>query len=407
MGAVSTTRRLVPWALLVLMACDTSITNPGPVSDEALDNAVAHQALVNGIERATSRALNVIAYTGSIIARELTDGGRVGGDLGITRLQRTGILAPGVEEADVHWLRAQQARWVGEDGVRRLRETLGEDFGSSALAARALLFTGYANRILGENMCEAVIDGGPAVDRRVSFERAEANFSEGIAIAERANQPDIANAARAGRAATRVWLGDWAGAVADASAVPPTFVFQARYSALEVDQNNRFFASQATQGTTVWGTFYDAYFTETGDPRTPWSQSATTPLTILGDPWHFQTKHDRREAPIRLSSGREMRLILAEARLRDGDAAGGLEILNQLRESVGAPPWPAGGLEAAWAALKRERGIELWLEGRRLGDLHRWLAEGTPGATDDMTGRSTCFPIGQTELDTNPNLRNR
>jgi hypothetical protein len=61
-------------------------------------------------------------------------------------------------------------------------------------------------------------------------------------------------------------------------------------------------------------------------------------------------------------------------------------------------------LEEAWTALKRERGIELWLEGRRLGDLRRWLAAGAPGEAEDMSGRDTCFPIGTTELDTNPNV---
>jgi hypothetical protein len=54
--------------------------------------------------------------------------------------------------------------------------------------------------------------------------------------------------------------------------------------------------------------------------------------------------------------------------------------------------------------LKRERSIELWLEARRLGDLHRWKEDGSPGAVEDMTGRQTCFPIGQNELDSNPNL---
>lgn len=393
------------WALAILVACDPSVTNPGPVEDDVLDRPEAHPALVNGIERAVSRAVNWIAYTGAVVAREVTSGGRTGGDLGISVLQRQGILDPGLEEADIYWQYAQQARWVAEDGVRRLREALGPGFDSSPLAARALLFAGYANRLLGENMCEAVIDGGPAVPRRVSFERAETAFTEAFDIAGRVGPAEVAQAARAGRAAARVWLGDWAGALDDAQAVPPIFVFQASYAALEVDQFNRFNASHDTQGITVWGTFYDTYYLETRDPRTPWSESAEMPTTALGDPWHFQTKHDNRDAPIRLSTGREMRLIVAEARLLQGDATGALEIVNELRASVGAPPWPASGLESAWTALKRERGIELWLEGRRLGDLHRWQAEGTPGEAEDMTGRSTCFPIGRTELNTNPNLR--
>jgi hypothetical protein len=99
-----------------------------------------------------------------------------------------------------------------------------------------------------------------------------------------------------------------------------------------------------------------------------------------------------------------MRLIVAEGRLRAGDVTGALDAINELRLLAGVEPATAENLPEAWTALKRERGIELWLEGRRLGDLHRWIAEAAPGEAEDMSGRDTCFPIGTTELDTNPNL---
>ena len=83
---------------------------------------------------------------------------------------------------------------------------------------------------------------------------------------------------------------------------------------------------------------------------------------------------------------------------------GATQVVNSVRGSVGVTPWTVTGLAEAWLALKRERSIELWLEARRLGDLHRWKEDGSPGAVEDMTGRQTCFPIGQNELDSNPNL---
>jgi starch-binding outer membrane protein, SusD/RagB family len=55
--------------------------------------------------------------------------------------------------------------------------------------------------------------------------------------------------------------------------------------------------------------------------------------------------------------------------------------------------------------LKAERAIELWLEARRLWDLRRWLADGSPGEMPDMTDRSTCFPVPDSEIDRNPNIR--
>jgi hypothetical protein len=99
-----------------------------------------------------------------------------------------------------------------------------------------------------------------------------------------------------------------------------------------------------------------------------------------------------------------MRLIEAESMLRSGDWQGALSVINQVRAELSVPLWTASTATEGWVALKRERGIQLWLEGRRLGDLDRWIAANTPGAVEDMTGRNTCFPIGQTELQSNPSL---
>ena len=44
----------------------------------------------------------------------------------------------------------------------------------------------------------------------------------------------------------------------------------------------------------------------------------------------------------------------------------------------------------------------LWLEGRRLYDLRRWLAE---GRNTQLQGRSGCIPISLEEIGANPNLR--
>jgi starch-binding outer membrane protein, SusD/RagB family len=71
-------------------------------------------------------------------------------------------------------------------------------------------------------------------------------------------------------------------------------------------------------------------------------------------------------------------------------------------------------LDEGWRLLKRERGIELWLEARRLGDLRRWKASNTPGALDPLESvgagshlarQDLCFPIARSERETNPNFR--
>ena len=398
---------IVALALLAAMGCGGRITDPGPVDDSVLDQSLAHAALVNGMAKTLSRALGYIAFTGAAASREVVAAGS-SALFGITLKQRQGLLDPASAEANDHWQFAQQARWTSENGVQRMRATLGPDFGKSSRAAEALLYAGFANRLLGENMCDAVIDGGPRQPRAVYFERAEAAFSEALTVATAAGVPNLGNAARAGRASVRVWLGNWDGAAADAAVIPTAFLYQMRYSTIELDQYNRVYWSNANQpyrAHSAVGTFFDGYYRATSDPRVAWRQNPAIPNgTMATVPWLFQVKFDRRESPINLVSGREMRLIVAEARLRAGDWQTAGNAINAIRSEVGVPAWTISNATDAWLALKRERGIELWLEGRRLGDLHRWISANTPGLVEDMTGRSTCFPIGQSELDSNANL---
>jgi hypothetical protein len=396
---------------LVLFAaagCDLTASNTGPVDDAALNDPAAQEAVVNGMSRALSVALNWLAFSSGAAAREvLGTGTGVNNAFGVTRRMESGILSSALDETDPHWQNAQQARWIAEDGTRRMRRVLGAAFATSPTAARALLRVGFANRLLGENMCHAIFDGGPLEPRDAYFLRAEAAFTEALAIAQAAGQDSLVSAARAGRAAVRVWRGDWNGAVADAGAVPVGFRYVARYSAGEQELYNRIFwasANQPYRNSTVWSTWYESYYTTSGDQRVAWTTHATVPTMQTGRTWYLQQKYTTRDAPIVLASEREMRLILAEGALRAGDWPGAVQIINMVRGEVGVAPVAASDAASAWAALVRERGIELWLEARRLADLHRWLAEGVPGIVEDMTGRDTCFPIGQTELSTNPNL---
>ena len=110
-----------------------------------------------------------------------------------------------------------------------------------------------------------------------------------------------------------------------------------------------------------------------------------------------------------------MRLIEAEASLRGGDWQGAVAVINERRTGLNLSPTNAANSDAAWSSLKRERGIELWLEARRLADLRRWNTAKTPGELHplEVTGgalplspnRSYCQPISIREILANPNLR--
>ena len=390
--------------------CQLDVTNPGPIQADNLNDPKALTAVVNGAGRDLAEALNWVAYTGAAVAREIFPAGSTG-SFGITPRQQAGTLAD--DDGNDWWNQAQRARWTAEDAVERVKRVAGPSATSSATLAQALIWAGYANRLLGENFCDGVINSGPLEPSTIYFERAEANFTEAITVATAANNTALVNAATAGRASVRLDRNNLAAAVADAAGIANTFAYRMPYFTTDLDQYNRLFwasANQPYRAHTVWNTFYDDYRKTTKDPRVPFDSSLTV---LVGDAavgnlgrvrWYFQTKYNAQTSPINLATGWEMRLIEAEAKLVGNDVTGAMTLVNEHRVSLGLAPWTAANATEAWTALKRERGIELWLEGRRLNDFRRWAALSRPGTSDDMTGRDMCFATPLSEKETNPNF---
>lgn len=399
-------------ALVALTGCNLSVDNPDRVQDGLLDDPGAHPAVVAGASLALSEAINWVAFFGGDASKEFTQGGRIHP----VKLP----LDPGElsdqEIPDNAWNSAQEARWVAEDAVRRFRDAPGVNFSSYDLGAQALLYAGYANRLLGENMCESVIDGGAAGNYTDYLTRAEAAFTEAISVAGAAGDDEVATAATAGRASVRLLLGDDAGAAADASGVPTDFAFSATYSIENENYYNFIYwvnANQPYREISASGTYYEQYYTDTGDPRVRWGTDPNVPTAEFQYvPWLFPLKYTLRTSPIHLSTGREMQLVLAEIDLRAGNWQAAMDKINGIRTTVISDktdqplePWTATNITEAWTALKRERGIELWLEARRLGDERRWVDDNTPGTMEDLTDRvRLCFPIGLGEKRANANV---
>ncbi len=394
-----------------LGACDLAVTNPGPIQASNLNQAAALTALVNGAGRNLAEALNWTAYTGGAVAREIHPAGSTAA-FGISVQQQAGKLTE--DESGTWWDFAQRARWTAEDAVTRAKNVLDPaEAAKSATLAQALVWAGFANRHLGENFCDGVIDGSAIQPHTVYFDRAEAAFTEAITVATAAANANLVSAATAGRASVRLLKNNLSGAATDAASVANAFVYRMPYFVNDLDQYNRIYwasANQPYRAHTVWNTFYENYRKTTLDPRVPFDSSATQ---LLGDAavgtlgrvrWYFQTKYPAQTSPINLASGWEMRLIEAEAKLVGGDVAGAMSLINAHRVSLGLAPWTAADETEAWTALKRERGIELWLESRRLGDFRRWTALNRPGTAEDMTGRDLCFSTPLSEKETNPNI---
>ena len=396
-----------------LSGCALDAVNPGPIRAEALNTPSALSSLVNGSGRDLAESLNWVAYTGAAATREIFPAGSTAA-FGISVLHQNGKLVD--NDGDNYWNFAQRARWTSEDAVTRIKSVLGTTSSTSATLAQALVWAAFSNRHLGENFCEGVINGGAPGPHTVYFERAETYFTEAITVATAANNANLVSAATAGRASVRLLRNNTAGAATDAAAVASTFAYRMPYYQNELDQYNRIFwasANQPYRAHTVWNTYIETHRRATRDPRVPYDSSLTI---LVGDAavgalgrvrWYFQTKYPLLTSPINLVSGWEMRLIEAEAKLVAGDVTGALTSMNVRRTALALPAVTAASVTEAWAALKKERGIELWLEGRRLGDLRRWAALTRPGALDpkeEIPGRDLCFATPLSEKQTNLNF---
>jgi hypothetical protein len=119
-----------------------------------------------------------------------------------------------------------------------------------------------------------------------------------------------------------------------------------------------------------------------------------------------------------------MRLIRAEAALAANDLTEAANQMNVRRTDLGLTlfPVPFASLADGYTALKTERAAELWLEGRRMGDVRRWLENAIPGdfvdgnyrdgnqdnqfpvKVEDLMSRARGFFVGESEAETNPNV---
>jgi len=387
------------------------VSNPGPLADESLNVPSAMTGLVTGMAFDLSRAYDAVTQGASIMSDDLYHAGSYGPGEG---LWNRGIIRP--EDINGHWGAMHRSRWVSEQGIERMKTVLGTGYDTSPLAARANIYAGLANRLLGELTCSSVIDGGPSGDHKVHFQRAEAQFTEAIRIANAltgAIRDSLLRVASGGRASVRAWQGNWTGAATDAAVVPIAYVFVAPFSTNTAAENNDLVFETTTRSEF---TVFNTRWATVRDPRVPWDTVRTTSGALAvgqdGRTTFFrQRKYQTLAADIPIVKGTEMLLLRAEAALRNNDVPGALTLMNQVRafhHTTAFPLPPLAGITtvaAAWPVLQTERGATLWLEARRLWDLRRWNAETGPAKNTFLDTRDKCIPISLNETQSNPNLR--
>ena len=278
------------------------------------------------------------------------------------------------------------------------------------LIATAAAHAGYALVLLGESSCSAAIDGGPELTPVQVLTEAEARFTKAITAAQAANNTDILNMARVGRARARVDLKKFAEAKTDASLVPDAYVHNATYSQAVARREN-LVQTQLFRGlySSVDPSFRNLTVGGVPDTRVPVVDAGVNGQDGQTRIWRT-TKYPLISTPIPIASGDEAILLTAEADLEAGNVTAAVTGINKLRTKASLPQYGGGTATEVRAQLIDERRRELFLEGQRINDIIRFKIPQTPAAgtpfpiKGGVYGNQICFPLPDVERNNNPTL---
>jgi starch-binding outer membrane protein, SusD/RagB family len=330
------------------------------------------------------------------------------------------------------------ARFMADDVYRRLDSQEWANVADRTnRMATMRAYGGYALLALGEGYCEMTVPAdpdtpGPLRTKGQMMELAESHFSEAITLATQANNADILNMARVGRPRARLNRGDFAGVITDAGAVPATYEKTASRDATAGRRFNYYFErNNAPTGFRQNAGIADHYRNLTiaadgtptqgsgvADPRV--DVFTTGGLGTDGVTTHWRsTKHPSQSAPVPIASGREARLLHAEALVRSDQPVPAVTLINERRLELGLPIVIYTGQDLMPLILE-ERRRELFLEtGSRFNDMLRFRGTayqipflGEPGsihpngvdAFNRAYGNVTCLPLPDVERAGNPNI---
>lgn len=307
----------------------------------------------------------------------------------------------------------------------RVLELLAESgIADEEIRSMASLGSGWSILLEAESFCQVVISSGlhnlgPAISSAEGMAAAITRFDAAIDAGTADGNDALVNAARVGKARAHLFRGEYAEAIAAATAVPAAF----EYEVPRVDDPS----NRGRLGNTVWSftlarssLVVPPYYRALNDPRIEyelWLNDDGDPIKSQGNDFDFyaQDKYPDWDAPLILASGLEARYIVAEAELAQGNATPATTLIAD-RTVAGS----ADGDDIDFVAdtgtlvqLLDQKARDLFLTGAHLGDWRRNLGS-TPyvppaGSSyyatqfGDSFGDLTCMPLPRQEVDNNPN----
>ncbi len=401
---------LVIASLPAFVACSgiLDVDLPGKVQEDALASPAMAAMLVAGAQADFECAYAEFIHTTALWSNEtINSSGNANLSAWGARLnsyeEGTGTCqsAPSNTPSSAIYLPMQIARTQAEGALSKLvGYTDAQVANRTLLMARAAAYGAFASTLLGEGYCTMAVGPGPLVTRAFMFQRAESLFTSAMAYATTANNTDLVNMARVGRARVRLNLGNKTGAGADALLVPAGFSFNATYSTSTVRQNNMLVADMNIGlHTSVAPDFRNLTVGGVPDTRVPIKnmsrngQDALTPLWI-------QQKYLALDTPIPMATWNEAQLIIAEV---DG-GQNAVDAINRIRTKYALPLYAGGTAAEIQAQVIEERRRTLWMDGHTIGDHLRYNLPFATGANHKgtMYSNNTCMPLPPAEYSGRP-----
>ncbi len=410
------------------------VSNPEELSEELLQDSTLVTVLMNGVIGDFQQALDdPFIWRGSMFTDQQITG--INWEQTARLSQRIVQFDEG--DADGMFSELSRARQQGDSIAGRFRTLLPAPNGDVRMAT-VLAYAGYSYILLGDAMCEATIAVGSDIyEPPALYQFAVDRLTEALSIAQAAGDGDLENMIQVGLTRAHLNLGNNSQVMSIAQNVPESFMWWSEYSSDDPAVDNTLEArvtgsnhslgvhpSFLAGGPANFGTQgLDAFLTDPRVQHLPEWRLGHNRLTQLYTPkqglmfsgYNGETFASGgsppdygRDTDIAFSSGLEAWHNYYEAM---GPTQETLDFVNERRAVGNQAPVNLSGSDLM-AELRDQRGRDLFMSGRRLGDLRRWLGQGIdlfpsgdhPNEQWGSYGNATCFPLPLEEYEGNPNL---
>lgn len=424
-------------AVLALAGCENplDVENPNNIVAEDLANPSSVPAVVNGALSTNALAVSRIVTFAGMATDEMT---WIGSRDAWNQIDQGKLSDPANEFTDAAFPFVTEARFMADRAIE-MSEEFQADLDDPSDRARSYLYGGLIYTFIGEAYDDFVIsppkESAPAVgegNMDQMFQTAIGYLDNAVQIARQTGASTIELRALALRARAHHSLAVWNKLNPKGSAPSDPLV----NSAQATQDAQAVLSTVGTQTDWSWdleyssatvGHYLGAWLNQRGelqfgrnfvdfpadDPTRVSSVAVTDPIDGGADPAfsEFLDAFTAAESfPSQtVASARQMHLILAEAGLAQGDQGTFETHVNHVRTLDGQSEYSAaehGDQISAEEMLRYERKTDLFLMGKRLGDLYRF------GVKDDAWQETsvafqetgTFFPIALTEIRANSEI---